>query len=140
MTVLDTNVVSELMKISPSREVMDWWRTHPFTELFITTVTEAEVLLGIELLPKGKRRTALEVAAKATFEEDFDGHILPFDSDAAREFARIVAARRELGRPISQADAQIAAIARSRGAGVATRNTENFVDCGIRILNPWSGR
>jgi predicted nucleic acid-binding protein len=139
MIVLDTNVVSELMRISPSLEVMDWWKGRLFSELFITTVTEAEVLLGIELLPKGKRRTGLESAAKTTFEEDFEGHILPFDSDAAREFARIVAARRELGRPMSQADAQIAAIARSRGAAVATRNTEDFEGCGIRIVNPWHG-
>jgi toxin FitB len=137
MIVLDTNVVSELMKISPDREVMQWWKARPFSELFITTVTEAEVLLGIALLPKGKRRTALEAAAKTTLEEDFDGHILSFDSDAAREFAKILATRRELGRPISQSDAQIAAIARSHGAAVATRNTEDFEDCGIRILNPW---
>jgi hypothetical protein len=139
MIVLDTNVVSERMKISPSREVMAWWKSRPFSELFMTTVTEAEVLLGIALLPKGKRRTALESAAKATFEEDFDGHVLPFDSDAAREFAMIVIARRQLGRPISQADAQIAAIARSRGAAVATGNTEDFEDRGIRVLNPWQG-
>jgi predicted nucleic acid-binding protein len=73
------------------------------------------------------------------FGSDFDERILPFDSDAAREFSKIVAARRGLGRPISQPDAQIAAIARSRGAAVATRNTEDFEDCGIRVLNPWLG-
>jgi predicted nucleic acid-binding protein len=137
MTVLDTNVLSELMKISPSRKVMDWWKTRPLSELFVSAITEAEILLGVELLPSGKQRTALAAAVTEMFREDFDKRILPFDSDAAIEFARIVTQRRGLGRPISHADAQIAAIARSRGAAVATRNTQDFEDCGIRVLDPW---
>src|SRR5579863_3110413 len=131
MIVLDTNVLSELMKASPSRQVMTWWNRHLPPELFVTTVTEAEILFGIELLPKGKRRTGLESAATEMFGGDFDGRVLPFDSEAAREFARIVAMRRAGGRPISHPDAQVAAIARSRGAAVATRNTGDFEDCGI---------
>lgn len=137
MIVLDTNVLSELFKMSPSARVMNWWKAHPMEDLFITTVTQAEILFGIELLPKGKRRTALENAADAMFSDDFEAHILPFDVDAAREFARIAAARRKLGRPISQIDAQIAAIARSRGATLATRNTGDFENCGVEVLNPW---
>jgi predicted nucleic acid-binding protein len=137
MIVLDTNVVSELMKTSPSQQVMDWRKAHPVVELFITTITQAEILLGIEVLPKGKRRAALEHAADAMFSDDFDAHILPFDTAAAREFARIAAARRKLGRPISHADAQIAAIARAHGAAVATRNAGDFEHCGITVLNPW---
>lgn len=139
MIVLDTNVLSELMRMSPSRRVMDWWKARPLSELFVTTITEAEILHGIELLPSGKRRTALEAAVTEMFGSDFDERILPFDSDAAPEFAKVVAARRGLGRPISHPDAQIAAIARSRGAAVATRNTEDFKDCEIRVLNPWLG-
>ena len=137
MIVLDTNVLSELMKISPSARVMSWREAHPVAELFITTITQAEILLGIELLPKGKRRAALENASKETFDE-FDRRVLPFDTDAARAFASISAARRKFGRPISQTDAQIAAIARSCGAAVATRNSGDFEHCGVTVLNPWS--
>jgi predicted nucleic acid-binding protein len=139
MIVLDTNVLSELMKISPSRQAMGWWKARSLSELFVTTITEAEILLGAELLPRGERRTALEAAVTEMFGSDFDERILPFDSEAAREYSTIVATRRGSGRPISQRDAQIAAIARSRGAAVATRNTEDFEDCGIRVLNPWLG-
>ncbi len=83
---------------------------------------------------------ALESAAEAMFEEDFAGRVAPFDSDAARLFPRIVASRRAHGHPIAQWDAQIAAIARSRGAALATRNTADFEHCGIPVLNPWSAR
>jgi toxin FitB len=136
MIVLDTNVVSELMKPSPSPTVLRWCRAHPFAELFLTTVTQAEILFGIELMPAGRRRVALDTAARETL-DDFETRILPFDSDAAREFARIAAGRRNLGRPISQTDAQIAAIARSHGAAVATRNAGDLEHCGITVLNPW---
>jgi len=136
MIVVDTNVVSELMKESASPRVMSWWDAHA-ADLYITAVTQAEILLGIDLLSKGKRRAGLEHASEQTFQE-FDGRILPFDHAAAREFARIAAVRRKLGRPISYADAQIAAIARSCGSAVATRNTGDFAHCGIRLLNPWS--
>ena len=138
MIVLDTNVLSELMKISPSPRVLGWRKAHPATEFFITTLTQAEIYFGIELLPKGKRRSAVEEAAREIFQDDFDGRILPLDTEAAQEFARIAAARRKLGRPISQTDAQIAAIASSRGAAVATRNAGDFEHCGISVLNPWA--
>src|SRR5262245_763453 len=138
MIVLDTNVLSEAMKPLPSPQVMRWLRSQPALDLFVTAITLGEIFAGIELLASGKRRSAIEKAAEATFATDFDGHILPFDSEAAREFARIVADRRRLGRPISQPDAQIAAIARSRGAAIATRNAADFENCGIAVLNPWA--
>ena len=92
----------------------------------------------MELLPKGKRRNALQAAVEAMFAEDFAGRILPFDSEAAQMFPRIAAARRASGRPVTQFDTQIAAIAQARGAAVATRNTADFEGCGITVLNPWS--
>ena len=117
---------------------MHWWDAHPMLELFITTITQAEILLGIELLPAGQLRTALLIAAEATFDQDFDNRILAFDTDAAREFAGVVAGRRKIGRPISQSDAQIAAIARSHGASVPTRNTGDFENCGVTVMDPWA--
>ncbi len=140
MIVLDTNVLSEVMRPAPAAMVLRWLAAQPASGLFTTTITQAEILYGIELMPRGKRRAALESAVDAMFAEDFADRILPFDSDAARVFPQIAGPRRALGRPIAQWDAQIAAIARSRGAALATRNTEDFEDCGIALLNPWSGQ
>jgi hypothetical protein len=137
MTIVDTNVLSELTRRSPSRQVMQWFAMQPPLELFTTTITQAEILYGVELLPKSKRRSALQRAVEAVFDEDFSGRILPFDSDAARAFPKIAAERRRLGRPITQLDAQIAAIALSRGAAVATRNTSDFEHCGVAVVDPW---
>jgi predicted nucleic acid-binding protein len=138
MIIVDTNVLSEVIKLSPSPRVVDWWNSHPEDELYLTSITQAEILAGIELLPRGKRRAAIAQAAEATFREDFADRILPFDGEAACEFARIIAARRSLGRPISQPDAQIAAIARNCGAVLATRNTGDFEHCGVKLVNPWA--
>jgi hypothetical protein len=139
MTILDTNVLSELMRPKPSPEVAAWVAKQSGTELFTTVITEAEIFYGIELLAKGKRREALLEAADAMFAEDMAGRIFAFDSDAARAFSRIAARRRALGRPISHADAQIAAIAQLRRARLATRNIGDFADCGIDVVDPWSG-
>jgi len=103
-----------------------------------TAITQAEILYGLELMPKGKRRAALQSRTETMFEEDFADRVLPFDTDAARMFARIAGSRRASGRPIAQWDAQIAAIARSRGATLATRNAADFEHCGITVLNPWT--
>jgi predicted nucleic acid-binding protein len=135
--VLDTNVLSETWRPAPAPRVMNWLRSQPMTALFTTTITEAELFYGIALLPDSKRRHALEAAVSLIFSEDLAGRVLPFDSAAAREYAAIAAARRRAGRPIAEADAQIAAIARSRGAAVATRNVEDFVGCEIAIVSPW---
>jgi predicted nucleic acid-binding protein len=137
MLILDTNVVSDTMQLSPSPRVLHWWSQQLSVELFITTVTMAEILYGIELLPGGKRRDRLLAEAEAMFAQDFAGRILSFDEEAARAFAGIAAVRRSEGRPISEFDAQIAAIARSRRAILATRNTTDFERCGIRLVNPW---
>jgi len=137
MIILDTNVWSELIKASPSPHVVKWCNSHPEGELYLTSITHAEILVGIELLPDGRRRAAIAQAAEASFREDFEERILPFDSDAVREFAVIVGGRRKRGRPITQADAQIAAIARACGAAIATRNAGDFEHCGVKVMNPW---
>lgn len=138
MIVLDTNVVSELMKSAPDAAVAQWVAEQQATTLYTTSVTQAEVLHGILLLPAGKRRTSLEAAAEAMFEKDFGGRVLPFGGNAARAYAQIAAQRRRSGRPISSFDAQIAAIARTVRATVATRNVGDYNDCGVKIVNPWN--
>ena len=137
MIVLDTNVLSELMRPKPATTVAKWVATQSAASLFTTTITQAEILHGVLLLPEGRRRDTIGAAADAMFEEDFAGRILPFGSHAAHAYAQIAAARRRSGRPISQFDAQIAAIAFSTGAGVATRNVGDFEGCGIQVVDPW---
>jgi predicted nucleic acid-binding protein len=137
MIVLDTNVLSEPLRPTPSARVLDWLRSQPNAALFTTTITEAELLYGIAILPQGKRRRLLESAVARIFAERMTGRILPFDSAAAREYADLVAERRFAGRPISEADARIAAIARSRGAELATRNVADFAGCELEVINPW---
>jgi toxin FitB len=140
ITILDTNVVSEPMQPVPSAAVLDWLSRKPENgQFFVTAITVAEILYGIELLPRGKRRDKLLAEAEATFAQDFAGRVLPFDEEAARVFPAIAFGRRSRGRPIAELDAQIAAIARSRGATLATRNVADFEDCGVRLVNPWTG-
>lgn len=105
--------------------------------VFVTAITRAEVLYGVELLPDGKRKQSLAQATDRLFDECFRDRILSFDHEAAREFARISAARRARGRPMSQFDAMIAAIAGCHRATLATRNTADFEHCGTRLINPW---
>jgi len=138
-TILDTNVLSELMRAEPSPAVLAWFATQPAEGLFVSAITQAEMMLGARLVPTGRRRTALERALSAMFEEDFAGRILPFDSGTVPAYVHIVAERRTLGRPIAQFDAQIAAIARSAGARLATRNIADFERCGIALIDPWKG-
>jgi len=137
MIVLDTNVLSELMRPAPADNVLRWIASRPATSLSTTTITQAEILHGVLLLPKGKRRDAFDQAVQVMFEKHFAGRVMPFDSDAAHAYGRIAAARRRSGRPISQPDAQIAAIARARGCDLATRNVTDFEGCGVEILDPW---
>ncbi|HUN69399.1 MAG TPA: type II toxin-antitoxin system VapC family toxin [Burkholderiales bacterium] len=137
MIVLDTNVVSELMKPTPDAAVARWVAGQQATSLYTTSITQAEILHGILLLPAGKRRGALEAAAGAMFEKDFGGRVLPFGGDAANAYAQIAAQRRRSGRPISNFDAQIAAIARTARAAIATRNIGDYEGCGIKVMNPW---
>ncbi|MGC2200531.1 MAG: type II toxin-antitoxin system VapC family toxin, partial [Stellaceae bacterium] len=113
MIILDTNVLSETLRPTPSTKVLEWMRSEPASALFTTAITESELLYGIALLPEGTRRHSLASVVDLIFAEDLAGRVLPFDSAAAREFAHIAASRRRAGQPIS--DARIAAIARSRG-------------------------
>ena len=138
MIVLDTNVLSEALKPTPSQTVLGWLAAQKPSAVFTTTITQAELLYGVEVLPPSKRRVKLLSAVERILNEEFERRILPFDEGAAREFARIVATRHAAGRPISQLDAMIAAIARSHHAAVATRNTSDFNRCGIQVMNPWS--
>jgi hypothetical protein len=138
MTILDTNVLSEIMATSPSEAALAWISDRRMVDpLFTTTVSMAEILYGVELLPPGKRRDRLNTEAHAIFAEDFSGHILLFDEAAARCFSKIAVDRRRQGRPIAELDAQIAAIAYTHGAALATRNTSDFEGCGLQLFNPW---
>jgi toxin FitB len=140
MIILDTNVLSELMRHNPHPSVSAWIANQSAGELSTTSITEAEIFYGIELLAKGKRREQLLAAADAMFNEDLAGRVHGFDSDAARAFSKIAARRRGIGKPISHADAQIAAIAQVRTAKLATRNVDDFQHCGIELVNPWIER
>lgn len=135
--LLDTNVLSELLRAGPDPAVEAWVAAQPAESLCISSVTQAEMLLGAKLLPAGRRRQGLERALAAMFEEDFGERILPFDSGAVPAYVDIVASRRAAGRPISQFDAQIAAIARYHRNALATRNTGAFEGCGLSLVDPW---
>jgi toxin FitB len=138
VTLVDTNVLSELVRPVCAPSVAAWFGSRPAHTLFVSAITQAEMSLGARLMPAGKRRDALQAAIRGIFEQDFAGRILPFDSAAALAYVEIVAARRSAGRPISQFDAQIAAIARVHRFEVATRNTADFQGCGSRLVDPWT--
>ena len=137
MIVLDTNVVSELMRPNPSSRVMDWVAAQSVPRLYLSTVSEAELRYGVEILSPGRRRTQLLDQIEGMLSEDFAGRILPFDRAAAQAYAVIAAARRAAGRPINHADCQIAAVAGCRGASVATRDAAGFEGSGIDVMDPW---
>ena len=139
MVVIDTNVVSELMRLTPAPAVMAWFSGQDSAELYLTAVSEAELRAGAAILPAGRRRDRLATEVDAVVRQDFAGRVLPFDSAAARAYAVIAASRRSAGRPILEADCQIAAIARARNAAIATRNAADFAHCGIAVIDPWSG-
>ena len=136
-TLLDTNVLSELMRAVPSPAVVAWVTAQPGESLFVASVTQAEMRLGVRLLPMGKRQQALGTAVAAMFAEDFGGRVRPFDSPAVPGYVEIVAKRRAAGRPIAQFDAQIAAIALLHGDKLATRNSSDFEGCGLSLIDPW---
>lgn len=138
MIVLDTNVVSELMRPRPDAAVVDWVAGQAAINLYLSTISEAELRYGVETMPAGARRERLLGEVEGMLREDFAGRLLPFDSAAAQAYAAVAAARRAAGRPVNHADCQIAAIARSRGASVATRNTDDFHGSGIGVITPWS--
>jgi predicted nucleic acid-binding protein len=135
--VLDTNVLSELTRRAPEPSVIDWLDELPSEEVATTAVTAAELLFGVARLPGGRRKTELTAAIRGLLGDDFRGRVLPFDDRAAPRYADIVSDRERLGRPIGVADAQIAAICRAAGATLATRNTGDFLDLGVELVNPW---
>lgn len=138
MIIVDTNVLSEMFRPAPAARVLDWFAAQEPASVYVTAVTQAEMLYGIEVLPAGKRKTLLLRAVEGTFSDVFAGRILSFDEDAARAFAKIAAGRESLGRPISREDAMIASIAVARKAALATRNLKDFDHCGVKIINPWT--
>lgn len=137
MIILDTNVISELMRHQSHEAVINWLDKQTDEELAITSVTVAEILYGVKQLPSGKRKTQLYEAAMMMFEEDFPDLVLSFDRGAAEYYADIVSTRGHIGKPINIADAQIAAICRVYGAVLATRNTKDFEHIEIMLINPW---
>ena len=138
MIVVDTNVISELMRAEPHPAVMAWMAAQPRAQLYTTRINQAEILYGIAGLPRGRRRAALAEAASAMFEEDFAGRILPFEAAAALRYPEIVLARRQAGKPIEKFDALIAATALAAGASIATRDAGGFEECGLNVVNPWT--
>ena len=137
--LLDTNVVSELIRKAPDPAVTSWVSDHPLYDLFFSAVSEAELRFGAAILPPGRRRDTLFFEIDAMLRDAFEDRVLPFDSDAARAYGNIAAVRRSAGRPVAPADCQIAAIAASRDMAVATRNVRDFEDMGIEIVDPWTG-
>ncbi len=139
MIVLDTNVVSEILLILPNPLVLQWIEKQSPPSLHTTAVTEAELRLGTAILRVGKRKAQIVKLIEDTLREDFPERILSFDSDAAVLYAAICAHRRSLGRPISQFNAQIAAICKARGAtALVTRNVADFAEIGLKLINPWN--
>lgn len=137
MILLDTNVISELMRAEPAVAVLAWFGKTASASLFFSSIGEAELRTGAALLPAGERRDRLNAGIDAMIEEDFAGRLLSFDSAAAKAYAPIALARRRAGRPIMDADCQIAAIASANGAAVATRNVRDFEGCGVEVINRW---
>ena len=137
MIVLDTNVVSEAFKPARNPAVESWFGSVERASLYLSSVSKAELLHGLALMPAGKRKVDLANVIWSFLAEELHTEILPFGSVDAEHYAEILALRRRKGQPMSQTDAQIAAIARSRGFAVATRNVRDFSDCGIAVVNPW---
>jgi predicted nucleic acid-binding protein len=135
--VLDANVISELTRQAPAPGVMSWLDSLTAVEVATTAITAAELLYGVARMPDGRRKTELSAAVHGLLSDDFHGRVLGFDEPAAQRYADIVTGREQRGRPIGVADAQIAAICRSIGATLATRNTDDFADTGIELIDPW---
>jgi predicted nucleic acid-binding protein len=136
--LLDTNVVSELMRTQPEQAVMEWFTKRTGDMFYVSAITQAEIMLGIALLPAGKRRTALATAADGMFSQDFAGRCLPFEAACTLHYATIVSGRRQAGLAISTEDAQIASIAVTHGYPLATRTIKDFLQIdGLTLYDPW---
>ncbi len=137
MIVLDTNVLSELIRPQPEPKVVAWFGEQARSRLFTTAVSRGEMMFGVLVLPVGERRRRLQQEVQAIFDSDMAGRLLPYDGDAADTHANFAAARRAQGRPVALPDAMIAGIALSRGATLATRNVRDFEGCGVTLIDPW---
>ena len=137
MIILDTNVISELSRHVPDPGVLAWLDSLEISEVATTAITAAELRYGVARLPEGHRKRELTVMIRGILSEDFYGRILPFDERASARYADIVPGREKIGRPVGVADAQIAAICRDLGATLATRNTSDFEETGIELIDPW---
>ena len=136
--VLDTNVISELMRPTPHPAVFSWVAAQPRTALYTTSLSRGEILAGIAIMSEGRRRAALAESAAVMFRDDFRGRILPFDADAADAYAEFFARRRQMGRPIETPDLIVAATAQAHHAAVVTRDAGGFEGCGLTIIDPWA--
>jgi predicted nucleic acid-binding protein len=140
MIVIDTNVISELMQAEPNPLVFAFIDAQPRAALYTASIVQAEILSGIAQLPQGRRRAALDADAQRLFAEEFAGRVLPFDQSAAIAYAAIIQRRRTIGHPLEGFDGLIAAITAAAGFTVATRNTADFADCGVPLINPWEAQ
>jgi toxin FitB len=140
MILLDTNVVSEPMRQRPDRQVQDWLDDQAIETLYLSTISLAELLLGIESLPTGRRRRALAAALGEQIASLFEGRIIPFDVTAAEAYAKVVTHARRQGYEISVTDGQTAAVAASHNLKVASRDETPFQAAGLEVINPWTLR
>lgn len=138
MIVVDTNVVAEVMKAAPASAVVTWFNVQDSASLFLTAITVGEIRYGARLMPQGQRRHAIERGFDQILATAFAGRILAFDEHAAAHYGEVMGRRKEIGRPLSVPDGQIAAIARLHGFAIATRNVRDFLECGIEIVNPFT--
>jgi hypothetical protein len=137
MILLDTNVLSALMREAPERAVVNWLDRQPADSIWVTSITLFEVRLGLALLPVGRKRKLLQESFESLLEDDLQNRVLDFDAAAANEAAALAAARQRGGRPVDLRDTQIAGIAMARRATVATRNVRHFADLEVPVIDPW---
>jgi predicted nucleic acid-binding protein len=140
MIILDTNVLSALMRTVPDTAVVAWLNRQPAESVWITSITLFEAYLGLALLPSGRRRKTLEAAFAQLLNDDLENRVLDFDSAAATEAALLAAARQKNGQLVDMRDTQIAGIAVARRATLATRNVRHFRDLTISVVDPWATR
>ncbi len=137
MILLDTNIVSEFMRPEPNSNVISWLNEQQTSQLFLSSVTIAEIGYGLFVLPKGKRKEQLQLRFEQFTKNAFSYRILDFTEQAAQNYAKVMGEKQQTGRPMSVPDGQIAAIALSNGFALATRNIKDFEDCGVELLNPF---
>ena len=138
MIILDTNVLSALMRTEPDRAILSWLDRQPAESIWLTSVTIFEVRFGIELIAPGRRREQLESAFARMLRDDFQDRVLPFDQSAGEEAASLAAQRQRSGTPVDFRDTEIAGIVLTRRASLATRNLRHFRDVGVGLIDPWA--